>query len=158
MTVIVTKLTYRPVPLVYDQKYDFSRVIGGEWYPQQQVEGGEKIRWSGPDARSELLFRFPTSNLDIQIEFCAALAIRPDFPKTLKLYVNDVFIPTTLSYTDEECAYLFTGIIPSETVPRNPVKVVFELDRVLSPQQVGYGADEDKIGLAYTWLLIRETK
>lgn len=155
LTLIFAKLSLSPIPLDFGEKYDFSIIKGSNWYTRQTTARGVQFRWSGPDTRSDIQLRFPNSSKDIKIQFCAIMVMSPEIPKTLKLFVNNTYIPTALAET-EECPYLYTGIIPAELpqISQSKMNLVFQLDKVMSAAEAGYNPDPSKLGLAFTWLLL----
>ncbi len=89
------------------------------------------------------------------IQFSIAYALDPAILDSLALRVNGTTIP--LQRSDLASGeYIFDGLIPAEVIAANlqNTKLVFSTERVVSPKELGLGADIRSLGVLFDWLTI----
>jgi hypothetical protein len=145
------------IPLEYGEKYEFESVQGVNWYSTEiGSDNQETFAWSGPGSTSEIEFLLPAREDDATVEFCVLGAILPELPQTLQLSVNGISVPVDLS-RKPNCPYFYRGVIPSDVLRSNPSETLFsfEIDRTVSPKEMGVNADSRKLGLGFDWIEIK---
>lgn len=157
MTVIFARVEgATSIPLEYGVKYEFESVQGVNWYSTEIGSSEETFAWSGPGNTSEIEFLLPARESDAIVEFCVLGSILPGLPQTLRLSVNGVSVPVDLS-REPSCPYFYRGQLPADILRRNPSETLFsfEIERTVSPKEMGVNADSRKLGLGFDWIEIK---
>lgn len=95
-----------------------------------------------------------TAEQDLPIQFRVTMTLAPDALENLKLTVNGD--PVELTYETRSDGYYFTGIIPQSALMRDPDTTIlmFFVDRLMAPADIGLGTDERHLALLFDSLEI----
>lgn len=95
-----------------------------------------------------------TAEQDLPIQFRVTMALAPEVLESLKLTINGD--PIALTYETRADGYYFTGIIPQSALMRDPDTTIlmFFVDRLVVPAEIGLGADERHLALLFDSLEI----
>ncbi len=95
-----------------------------------------------------------TAEQDLPIQFRVTMTLAPDVLESLKLIINGD--PIALTYETRADGYYFTGIIPQSALMRDPDTTIlmFSVNRLVVPAEVGLGSDERHLALLFDSLEI----
>ncbi len=98
-----------------------------------------------------------TADRDLPIQFKVTIALDNAVLQQLKLAVNGDPIALTLEPRSD--GYYFTGMIPQAALARNltSTTLLFSVDRLIVPAELGLGPDERHLGLQFDSLTIGYT-
>ena len=121
------------------------------WYPLEGDGGVPPMRWSGPGLQSGFDLPCP-SGKNIQISFRILMAIQPEVMDGLALTANNV--PVRLSCEQQpDGSYIFTGMLPSQTIVGPFVRLVFSVPKVVAPCSIDpNNADSRLLGVLLNWV------
>ncbi len=136
-----------PRPLQHRLVFEFNQSVPGIGWAAPQ---GENTWTTQKDA---VFWCRLVPDADYTIQFRAS-ALTEAVLNSLTLQVNGVPIPLASHW--DSYFQIFTGTIPHSVIARNTnrTEIVFQVDRILSPKQLGTSDDIRQLGLLLNWLHI----
>ncbi|MCC7452120.1 MAG: hypothetical protein IT324_32245 [Anaerolineae bacterium] len=134
---------------------EFDEPVPGEGWAAPESSLQKSLCWM--TATTATINRWLQAQHSYQVEFRVVSALTPDTLDSLTLTVNDV--PITLTRRrDQTGATILNATIPREVVSRNTTNTLFtfRINRVMSPQSLGIGADTRLLGVQFDWLRVRQ--
>jgi hypothetical protein len=129
--------------------FEFDRPVPGSGW---SIPEGSLIWTSAAKSTIDLWLR---GGVTYGVQFRVLRAIAPDVLSSLRLTVNGMPV-ALLTARDAEGGTTFSGIIPARVVDVDPdnTRLVFAVDRVVTPRSLGINDDERTLGLRFDWIRI----
>jgi len=134
--------------------YDLRRVYPGQgWYPGEAHPRFGVIRWSGPETQSYVYFYIqPQRDVRLLVRIVGWLKQQVKESWTVRVNGKEGRI---IRRWREEGSEVIEVAIPGEQLAKDGVQeVAFEVVETVAPAEIGVGADERKLGLAYQWIAV----
>lgn len=141
-----------PIETLY---FTFDQAMRGtSWHAAESHPVYGTYRWTGPNPESSIDLPLAAEH-DLAIEFSVIHAIAPDILESLSLSVNGEPIALT-ARKGKEGATVFEGTIPRSALSKNVgfTRLVFRVNRVVSPESLDMNNDPRKVGVAINYINI----
>ncbi len=108
-------------------------------------------------SNSQSLFMMKMPVQDYQIAF-QVFPLLPEFLDNLSVTANGQEVVIEMDELKSDWR-VYRGIIPASVIAISPenTQIAFNIDRVVSPQELGIGGDNRQLGLRFDWLRIGES-
>jgi len=143
------KPTYPRKRMLSSYRFEFDRPAPGAGWSQPEQS---RMWTSGPESTLDLWLEGGT---DYRMQFRIVAAMSPDILSSLQVAVNGHPV-TLVARPDVGGAVIYAGAICAGVVDADPddTRIVFTVDRVVTPKSLGMNDDERTLGVMFDWIRI----